>query len=66
MLSGPRLEVAVDQRVFVARLNIEHFRRKLAIETDEARWQMLQRLLSEEEAKLAALGSKSNPPKRSL
>lgn len=66
LLSGARLEVAVDQRVLVARLNIEHFRRKLATETDEARRQMLQHLLAEEEAKLTALGSKNNPPKRSL
>ncbi|HVO92002.1 MAG TPA: hypothetical protein VMT22_04140 [Terriglobales bacterium] len=37
----------------VARLNIEHFRRLLAKETDEQRRLMLQRLLAEEEAKLA-------------
>lgn len=37
----------------VARLNIEHFRRLLAKETDETRRQVLQRLLAEEEAKLA-------------
>lgn len=36
----------------VARLNIEHFRRLLAAETDETRRQLLQRLLAEEEAKL--------------
>ncbi len=36
----------------VARLNIEHFRRLLAEETDDARRQLLQRLLAEEEAKL--------------
>ena len=40
----------------VARLNIEHFRRLLAKETDESRRQILQRLLAEEEAKLAAPG----------
>jgi hypothetical protein len=37
----------------VARLNIEHYRRLLANETDEARRQTLSRLLAEEEAKLA-------------
>ena len=37
----------------VARLNIEHFRRLLAEETDESRRQILIRLLAEEEAKLA-------------
>jgi hypothetical protein len=37
----------------VARLNIEHFRRLLAKETDESRRRVLLRLLAEEEAKLA-------------
>jgi len=37
----------------VARLNIEHYRRLLAHETDEARRQTIMRLLAEEEAKLA-------------
>jgi hypothetical protein len=36
----------------VARLNIEHFRRLLARETDENRRQVLLRLLAEEEAKI--------------
>ena len=36
----------------VARLNIEHYRRLLARETDEARRQTIMRLLAEEEAKL--------------
>jgi hypothetical protein len=39
---------------FVAKANIEHFRRKLAQETDEAKRQVLARLLAEEEAKLAS------------
>lgn len=39
----------------VARLNIEHYRRLIAKETDETRRQTLQRLLAEEEAKLASL-----------
>jgi hypothetical protein len=40
---------------FVAQANIEHYRRKLATEADEAKRQVLARLLAEEEAKLAAL-----------
>jgi len=43
----------------VARLNIEHFRRKLAEEKDETQRQTLLRLLAEEEAKMAKL----DPPK---
>jgi hypothetical protein len=43
---------------FVARLNIEHYRKKLATEADEAQRKMLQGLLAEEEAKLAALERK--------
>jgi hypothetical protein len=40
----------------IAKLNIEHFRRLIAKETDEKRLQDLHRLLAEEEAKL------NNPP----
>ncbi len=40
---------------FVAKANIEHFRRKLAAETDETKRQALARLLAEEEDKLASL-----------
>ena len=40
----------------VARLNIEHYKRMLARETDETRRQVLLRLLAEEEAKLAIPG----------
>ncbi|MFN3658541.1 MAG: hypothetical protein ACK4UO_14930 [Pseudolabrys sp.] len=36
----------------IARLNVEHYRRLLATETDETRRQTLQRLLAEEETKL--------------
>jgi len=39
----------------VARLNIEHYRRLLATETDESRRNTVLRLLAEEEAKLANL-----------
>ena len=41
----------------VVRLNIEHYRRLLATETDETPRQTLARLLAEEEAKLASLAS---------
>jgi len=43
----------------VAHLNIEHYRRLLASETDERKRATLKRLLAEEEAKLAA--AKQNP-----
>jgi HPt (histidine-containing phosphotransfer) domain-containing protein len=39
----------------VAHLNIEHYRRLLALETDESKRKMLQKLLAEEEAKLAKI-----------
>jgi hypothetical protein len=39
----------------ISRLNIEHYRRKLATERDETTRQTLMRLLAEEQAKLAAL-----------
>ncbi len=39
----------------VARLNIEHYHKLLATETDEAKRKTLNLLLAEEEAKLAAL-----------
>ncbi len=44
-----------DQRIIVAQLNIEHFRAKLAAEQNAEKLATLQRLLAEEEAKLAAL-----------
>ena len=44
----------------VARLNIEHYRRLLAKETDETRRQTIMRLLAEEEAKLHDM----QPPER--
>jgi hypothetical protein len=37
----------------VARLNVEHYRRLLATESDEQKRSTLQRLLAEEEAKLS-------------
>jgi len=45
----------------VARLNIEHYRKLLANETDETRLKMLTRLLAEEEAKLTGL---ENPTRK--
>jgi hypothetical protein len=39
----------------IARLNIEHFQRKLSEENDDAKRQTLLHLLAEEEAKLAEL-----------
>jgi hypothetical protein len=44
----------------VARLNIDHYRRLLATETDETKRQTILRLLAEEEAKLAAAQKKHN------
>ena len=38
----------------MAQLNIEHYRRLLAEETDESRRQLLLRLLAEEEVKVPA------------
>jgi hypothetical protein len=45
---------------FVAKANIDHFRKKLAQETAESERQMLLRLLSEEETKLASIESKGS------
>jgi hypothetical protein len=50
---------SVDQRLYITQLNIEHYRTKLATEADPAKREMLQRLLDEEKAKLAAL---NDPP----
>ncbi len=49
----------MDQRVFIAQLNIEHFRQKLLSEEDGAPRRQIAHLLAEEQAKLAAL---SDPP----
>jgi hypothetical protein len=49
----------MDQRVFIAQLNIQHYRQKLATELDEATRQQVVRLLADEEAKLTAL---TDPP----
>ena len=59
-MSAPRQcgDAVVDRSV--AYLNIAHYKRLLARETDEARRQLLLRLLAEEEAKIA----ESKPPER--
>jgi hypothetical protein len=51
-----RSRILVDK--FVAHLNIKHFCRQLAEDTNETRRLMLARLLAEEEAKLATLTSR--------
>ncbi len=48
----------------IARLNIQHFRKLLAQETDETKRRTILRLLAEEEAKLASL--EGDPPKERL
>lgn len=48
---------------YIARLNIEHFRKLLARETDETKRETLIQLLAEEELKLAALRNAAKPPK---
>ena len=45
----------------IACLNISHYKMKVVTEQDEAKRQILLRLLAEEEAKLVAL---DDPPKR--
>ena len=40
-------------QIYVARLNIEHFRQLIATETDLMKLDLLRRLMAEEEAKLA-------------
>ncbi len=49
----------MDQRVFIAQLNIEHYRQKLLSEKDGATRRQIARLLAEEQGKLAAL---NDPP----
>jgi hypothetical protein len=50
---------------FVARANIAHYRKLLAKETDEAKREMLARLLAEEEAKLRILTQKRSEKRSS-
>ena len=48
----------------IARLNIEHYRKLLTQEMDEAKRQTILRLLAEERAKLAS--PEANPPRQKL
>jgi hypothetical protein len=57
------IEGTVDQTI--ARLNIEHYRRQLSDGTDDAKRQTLQRLLAEEEEKLAQIMKRQQDQKRS-
>lgn len=50
----------------IARLNIEHFRKLLERETDEAKREMLLRLLAEEEARLRALDHPERERRRAV
>jgi hypothetical protein len=52
--AGRLLERRTAMDRTVAHLNIEHYRKLLARETDESKRQTLLRLLEEEEAKLSA------------
>ena len=54
---------AMDQRVYIAQLNIEHFRGKLLSEKDDAKRRQIARLLAEEEAKLKALSNRPGDKK---
>jgi hypothetical protein len=64
MPQGRSLRRSIPMDKFVAKANIEHYRRKLARETDETKRQVLARLLAEEEAKLASLANdpQKKPP----
>lgn len=53
----------MERRTEITQLNIEHFRKKLAMEQDPTTRQTLIRLLAEEEAKLAALNAVSDQKK---
>jgi len=53
----------MDQRIVIAKLNIEHFQRRLNTELDGSKRQMLLRILAEERAKLAKLESSADGQK---
>ena len=53
----------MDQRIVIAKLNIQHFQRRLAAELNDSKRQTLLRLLAEERAKLAKLESSSDGQK---
>jgi hypothetical protein len=50
-----RGRLSMDGPKNIARLNIEHYRRLLATETDPSKRAMVEKLLAEEQAKLRAL-----------
>jgi hypothetical protein len=52
----------MDQRIVIAKLNIEHFRRLLEIEPEGPKRQTILSLLADQEAKLAALDPPDDPP----
>ena len=49
-------------QIYVARLNVEHFRQQIALATDPKKLEILRRLLAEEEAKLARLLARGGGP----
>jgi hypothetical protein len=51
-------------QIYVARLNIEHFRAQIAVETDPMKLGILRRLLAEEEEKLDRLLTRVAKPSR--
>jgi len=54
----------MDQRLLVLQLNVEHFRRRLTDEIDDLQRLTISQLLTEEEAKLAALKLEFAEPER--
>ena len=50
-------------RKFVARLNIDHYREILAVETDGGKRKLIEKLLAEAEAELAAAREKDREQK---
>jgi hypothetical protein len=57
--AGALKPYAVTMDKFVAHLNIDHYRKLLAMELDEAKRKMIERLLAQEETKLAAQNHKN-------
>jgi hypothetical protein len=51
-------------QIYVARLNIEHFRGQIATEADPKKLGILRRLLAQEEAKLSGLLAQAAKPFR--
>lgn len=53
------MDASQDQmKISIAEMNVEHFRKLLTTDLDEVRRSTVQRLLSEEEAKLVRLSGK--------